>query len=73
MPKTLELVFKTADNKNARLQVPNIVATTDADYVKEAMNNLIALKILNPTTGLPVKAIAAYLIDKSTTAIFEEK
>ena len=73
MPKTLELVFKTADNKNARLQVPNIVATTDADHVKEAMNNLIALKILNPTTGLLVKAIAAYLIDKSTTAIFEEK
>ena len=33
------------------LQVPNIVATTDADHVKEAMNNLIALKILNPTTG----------------------
>ena len=36
------------------------------------MNNLIALKILNPTTGLPVKAIAAYLIDKSTTAILKK-
>lgn len=74
MSKTLELIFKTNLNKSAKLQFPNISVTSVTEAsAQNAMENILKLNILKPTTGTPIKPASAQIVDKTTTVIFETK
>ena len=61
--KTLELIFKTNLNKTAKLQLPQISATIQAN-VQSAMENIIKLDVLRFTSGAPSKVASAQIVDK---------
>lgn len=73
MTKTLELVFQTNTNKNLKFQLANVDYTATEEMTKNAMNAILKLNILKTRSGTPLKPIGAYLIDKTTTVIFENK
>ncbi|UDI78981.1 DUF2922 domain-containing protein [Staphylococcus taiwanensis] len=73
MTKSLELTFKTNLNKTAKLQFPQIEAPVSEATAKAAMENIINLNIFKPTSGTPIKAASAKMIDVTSTTIFEAK
>ena len=72
MSKTLELAFKTNLNKTAKLQFHKLTLSVSEVDAKAAMDNIIKLNILQPTST-PIKATSAKLIDVTSTTLFETK
>ena len=57
MSKTLELAFKTNLNKTAKLQFHKLTFFVSEVMLKFAMDNIIKLNILQPTTAHLLKPL----------------
>ncbi|GKT02582.1 DUF2922 domain-containing protein [Furfurilactobacillus entadae] len=73
--KELNLKFKTATGKTARLKLRTVNESLTPEVVKTAMANMIAAGIIVDKNGqlLYAKAVGAHYSETVTTPIFDEE
>ncbi|KXG43934.1 DUF2922 domain-containing protein [Tepidibacillus infernus] len=67
--KTLELIFQTAEGKNATISIPDPVEPLDPAIVNQVMAQIVTKNIFQFTSGEIVAAVSARTIERTVTDI----